>query len=321
MPLPFLILLILMTLPSGADDKHEFPNGYYDSDTWPIYNLTLSKQGMLEDVFLSGIEPYYFPGMESRFLGFRHARVQVTDCEGNCMPVFHAETGEVAPFTTGKLLKIVFISQPLTLETAEQTIMPWLSKIGRTKEELKVFLKAVKDDPAGYDNRNFGAAPKGFNGGWQGPGGEQWSLYFRKNYSPDIPLRLGFRVNYVQVIPRSEQVKTRYYVLDKILAPEGFVIESNPTKIGPDSSHEFMEAKGIESTFAKLSNKLNDEIKSTSGDSRFSTKPVKPTLDSNEKSTRRKERRPFPFVILGFVLVLVACVVGFIMRALGIRRR
>lgn len=214
---------------------------YYLPENWPQYQLVLSDVGSFSDIFKSGLQPHYVPGMKDTLVEIKHSRISITESNGRTLPEFEVEHSEIRPLADGTLYKIIFVSQPLTIEQASLMAKKWLFYIEKNEEELHQFLQAVQSDPVRYSDANFGAAPKGFSGGWSGRNSERFSVWFRQNYNVQVPLRLCLRVNYRKARSLKEFIAP---INSPIEAPEGYNIREIEN-FGPDDTAEMMYAKGI----------------------------------------------------------------------------
>lgn len=210
-------------------------------ENWPQYQLKLSDVGNFSDIFESGLQPHYVPGMEGILVEIKHARISITQSNGRTLPEFEVEYSEVRPLANGTLYKVILVSQPLTISQASVMAKDWLPYIERSEEELRQFLEAVRSDPVRFSDENYGAAPEGFSGGWSGSVGERFSVWFRQNYNVRVPLRLCLRINYRKA-HSLEEFTAR--IESPIKAPEGYVIRQIEN-FGPDDTAEMMYAKGI----------------------------------------------------------------------------
>ena len=310
----FLLATLLSLSCALGTDHLRFPKEYYLPENWPRYTIRLSEEGQFRDIFTAGIKPYYFPGMEHSFVEFRHATVSIINSSGEALPEFVTEKAEVRPLSSGRLYELLLVSQPLTISDAESMIASWLPIMQKNQEQLDEFLNAVKSDPAGYSNPNFGAAPQGFAGSWREPSGVRYNVWFRQNYSPDVPLRLCLRINYRLAMSKREfndTVSTK----GQIMPPYGYKITEPQFTFGPDGNHEVMSAKGITNTIEQKSVEISYMLEKRLDEANQNQKLEDNSLKEQKiLSPNREKKKPFPYAILGFALVLVACIVGFIVR-------
>gem|GEM_PF-3125043 len=231
----------LLISSANAQYKMRHSVEYYLPENWPQYHLELSGVGNFIDIFESGLQPHYVPGMEDTLVEIKHARISIKQSNGQILPEFEVEHSEIRPLADGTLYKMIFVSQPLTINQASLVAKKWLSYTNKSEEELRQFLQSVKADPVRYSDANFGTAPEGFSGGWSGSGSERFSVWFRQNYNVQVPLRLCLRVNYRKVRTLRKFTAS---IDSSIEAPEGYEIRGIEN-FGPDDTSEMMYAKGI----------------------------------------------------------------------------
>lgn len=236
-----IITFSLLVLSANAQYKMRNSVEYYLPENWPAYELKLSDLGNFIDIFKAGLQPNYVPSMEDTFVEIKHAKISIEQSNGQTLPEFEVEYSEVRPLADGTLYKMIFVSQPLTINQAGLVAKKWLPYVSKGDEELRQFLNAVKADPVRYSDANFGAAPEGFSGGWTGREGERFSVWFRQNYNVQVPLRFCLRINY----RKARTLKEFTAPIDSpIEAPEGYTIRKIKN-FGPDDTAEMMYAKGI----------------------------------------------------------------------------
>jgi hypothetical protein len=218
------------------------PNSYYLPENWPHHELRFSDPGMFVDIFKAGIKPHYIHGCEDSLVEMKHVRLTITDAYGQTYPELNCETLEVRPRKSGRIYDFQSISQPLTYDQAKKEMTPWLKYINISPAELDLFLSNVRKKPTGYDDPDFGTHKKGFGGGWTGKNKERYFVFFRKAYSYEVPVRVGFRVDWSFSMEWKEE-SNRY--VDAIPAPEGYKIIEKSKDIGMSDFYEMMHAKGI----------------------------------------------------------------------------
>lgn len=236
------LIVLASSISASAQYQMRHPNSFYLPEKWPQHSLRFSDPGMFVDVFDSGLKPYYFPGSEDSMLEVKHVRLSVTDAYGITYPELNCETIEIRPNQSGRIYDFQSISQPMTYEEARAVMTRWLPYINIAPAELEIFLENVRKKPTGYDDLNFGTHKKGFGGGWTGKNQERYFVWFRKAYSYETPLCLGFRVDWSYSMSRMEQ---RNWHRAPIPAPAGYEIQPRPKNFGPDDMYEMMHAKGI----------------------------------------------------------------------------
>lgn len=230
-----------LILCANAQHKMRQAVDYYLPENWPQYQLELSDIGNFGDIFESGLQPHYVPSMEDTLVEIKHARISIIQSDNRILPEFKVEHSEIRPLADGALYKMIFVSQPLTIDQASVMAKNWLPYIEKSEEELRQFLEAVRADPVRYSDANFGAAPEGFSGGWSGSNSARFSVWLRQNYNVQVPLRLCLRVNY----RKARSLKEFTAPIDSpIKAPEGYEIRE-VENFGPDDTAEMMYAKGI----------------------------------------------------------------------------
>src|SRR5690606_16167796 len=105
-------------------------------------------------------------------------------------------------------------------------------------------LEKVKNNPIGYDDRDFGEAPEGFFGSWTDANDVLYGVRFQKAYNDRVPVRIDLSVGWHRLRSAKER---RIFYDGPIPAPEGY--EDHPIEegknFGPDSASEMMHAKGI----------------------------------------------------------------------------
>lgn len=227
-----------------AQYEMRYSNAYYIPENWPLHTMKFTEQGALCEVFDRGVKPAYMSESMQNTLTFKHARIQCLLPDGSSLPEFAVEYASISVVKTG-LLNINLVSQPLELNEAKKTMMQWLPYFaenkGKSEGDLDDFLAKVAADYSGYDDRNFGAAPEGFNGAWQASNGVGYGVRFQKAYSETLPLRIYFNIGWHYI--RSKKERTDFFY-PQIPAPEGYLIEVAES-VGPDSTSEMKYAKGI----------------------------------------------------------------------------
>lgn len=237
-------LCLIFLCACRAQYEMRFPNSYYLPEKWPQHTVQLSEQGTLKDIFDSGIRPYFLPnGREYSQLEFKHVRLRIQQPDGTLLPEFAVDYADVRPKPSG-LAVLDLTGHALTLESARYEMSKWLPYIGKTADELDLFLSKVKADYSGFDDRDFGAAPDGFKGKWTGKNKERYVVWLQKAYSEEVPVRMKLMIGWE--LARTPREKNTFYK-GSIPSPEGYEdYQIQETKhSGPDSMSEMMYAKGI----------------------------------------------------------------------------
>ncbi len=221
-----------------------YSNSYYLPEKWPAYTVKLTRDGQLKELFDAGLRPGYTSMAKNTELDLKHARMNFVLTNGKSLPEFDAEQGRVTLTRVG-LLRLRFISQPLSVEEAKKTMMRWLpffsEKRHKTEAQLDDFLGQASADYSGYDDRDFGAAPVGFSGGWKDTNEVGYGVRFEKSWNELLPVRIYFNVVWHYV--RYEKEEGDFYD-EPIPSPVGYKIETVKSW-GPDDISEMMYAKGI----------------------------------------------------------------------------
>ena len=222
----------------------QYPNSYYLPGNWPKYAIRLTEKGSLEELFSAGLRPEYIKGSENYALAFKHARLNFVLSNGQNLPEFAVEYAELDVNPSG-LLMLKFVSQPLSIEEAKVKMLQWLpffnQKNRKTKSQLENFLSEVSKDYSGYDDPDFGAAPKGFGGSHVDVNKIGYGVSFQKAYNEILPVRIYFRIGWHRLRTKKEQRESFDY---PIPAPKGYSI-TIAESFGPDDTAEMMYAKGI----------------------------------------------------------------------------
>jgi hypothetical protein len=238
------LVAVITACPLIAQYQMRHPNEYYISENWPTYSLKLTRDGALAELFEAGLRPGYTSMAKNSQLDLKHARVTFILANGRPLPEFAAEYGRVSVTRSG-LSRLSLVSQPLSVVEAKATMGVWLpffsEKRYKTEAQLDDFLRKVAADYSGYDDRNFGAAPEGFGGGWKDENGVGYGVRFQKAYNETLPVRIYLDVVWHYVRTDKEE---RAFYREPIPSPKGHEI---PTleNWGPDSTSEMMYAKGI----------------------------------------------------------------------------
>ncbi len=231
-------------LSASAQYEMRHTKAYYMPESWTYYNVVLTEQGNLKELFDSGLRPEYMNGSENYSLTIKHARIRFALSNGDNLPEFAVEYSSIDVNRSG-ILRMEFVSQPLGINEAGETMSHWITyfseKRHKTKDELNEFLKNVAADYSGYDDPNFGVARDGFGGGWKSNDGVGYGVRFQKSYNELLPVRICFSVTWDYV--RSKKERRDSYDTP-IPPPEGYEIKP-ALSTGPDDASEMMYAKGI----------------------------------------------------------------------------
>ena len=136
----------------------------YDPQQWPRITLRFSEVGTLKDLFDSGLRPYRFPRLERSSLEAKHARVTILQRNGQTLPEFPAEQITINPLQGGLLAGLEMTRYKTTLEEARALMLPYLTKGGRSAQELDRYLAAVNADYLDYDGMGRGVEDFGSSG-------------------------------------------------------------------------------------------------------------------------------------------------------------
>lgn len=213
----------------------------FDPAQWPSKNLRFSGQGTLTDIFDSGLRPYRFPGLERTLLEIKHVRVTIVRRNAEMLPEFPAELIEVTPLQGGLLSSMELTRYKTTLDEARALMLPYLSKEGRSVQELDRYLAAVKADYLDYDG--MGRGVEDFRVRWSDAGGPRYVAAFRKAFDATRPLIMFISIDWSQVrTPR----EGRSFYKEPIPPPPGYenVSMKAPLKFGPDSQADILLSQG-----------------------------------------------------------------------------
>lgn len=316
------LIALLIACPLMGKYEMRQPNSYYLPGNWPEYSLRLTRNGALSELFEAGLRPGYMSTAKNTELGLKHVRLTLILADGRLLPEFPAELGRITVTRAG-LSRITLTSQPLSVEAAKATLVEWLpffSESRRKSEaQLDDFLKKVAADYSGFDDRDFGAAPEGFGGGWKDENGVGYGVRFQKSYNKLLPVRVCLSAGW-HYVRTDEQMRAFYR--ESIPAPEGFEIPILEDW-GPDSISEMMYAKGMalpagyglsgidKNNVIEFSEKKENHAK-------FQLDPkAKKSSGEENQLLIHKKTNPFLRIISGLFLVGVA----FILIRTFVRRR
>lgn len=293
-----------------------YPSSYYLSENWNSYLIKPTKEGSLRELFDAGLRPGYTSMARNTDLDLKHARLNFILTDGKALPEFAAEQGRVTVARAG-LSRLRFISQPLSIEEAKSTMIEWLPFFSEERKksaaELDAFLSKVAADYSGYDDRDFGAAPEGFGGGWKDENGVGYGVRFEKSYNEVLPVRVHLNVVWHYI--RSDHEERDFYD-GPIPNPEGYEI---PTleNWGPDDTSEMMYAKGISFLPGRgLSANDQTDVIDAPGNAKRSLGGAgreRQTEETNERYPETGEKMSPYWVIAG---VLLLGFLAFFLRAL-----
>lgn len=232
----------ILTCFSQAQYQMKFPNSHYLPETWPEITLRLSETGTLQDIFDSGVRPYYLPnGKEYSQLEFKHVRLSVQQPSGELLPEFSVDYADIRPQPSG-LSVLSLTGQAISVQAAREEMMKWLPYIGKSTEELDAFLANVGAKYASFDDVNFSPKPHEFKGRWVGKNKEVFEVWLQKAYNEVVPLRMRLMVGWYKLrTPRED----RTFYDGPIPTPEGYEPLKETYHHGPDDVSEMMYAKGI----------------------------------------------------------------------------
>lgn len=290
-------------------NKYEMrrPNAYYLSENWFSYTIKPTKEGSLRELFDAGLSPGYTSMARNTNLDLKHARLNFILAGGQALPQFAAEQGRVTVTRAG-LLRLRFISQPLSVEEAKSTMLEWLpffsEKRHKTVAQLDDFLSKVAADYSGYDDRDFGAAPKGFGGGWKDENGVGYGIRFQKAYNEVLPVRIHFNVVWHYVRSDNEE---RDFFDGPIPDPEGYEIPTLKSW-GPDDTSEMMRAKGIPFPEWMSAAETGGKVVEVTGELEPNTRPeskprTKPKVVDDKTPAPEQKPSRLPWIIAGVLLV------------------
>jgi len=183
------LALVLISRASSAQDYSEAVR------QWPEMTLGITEKAPLSDVFDSGFRPYRWPGeLGHMSIGFRHVRLTFVTRSGLQTPQMPMERCEIRVVgdTEQQILRMEFISPPLTLNEARIEMLKWLPFGQTTAQQMDEFLAKVKADWLHYEYE--GTKRIGFATHWKDADGARYWISFMNARHWDTPLRLNVRV-------------------------------------------------------------------------------------------------------------------------------
>jgi hypothetical protein len=299
------LTLAALSFAEARDYQMKHPASYYQPENWPQHTLRITKEGNLKEVFDAGFRPYHWPNTRGDVLEFKHSNLTLITSTGKKLPAFPMEYSKIKVKPSG-ISTLTLIGQSLTIEEAYQEMSQWLPYIGKSEEELSHFLEAVKVDPITYDDRNFGAVPKGFSGGWIDSNGVGYGLRFQQAYNPVVPIRIYVNIGWHRLRTKKE-VKTSYRTAPP--SPDGYedyVIEEGGN-FGPDSWTEMVHAKGIPfpegMSLTGKGGKVIEAKEETQPITRPASKPRPKPKVVEEDPPEPEKKSSLPWIIAGVLLL------------------
>lgn len=274
----------------------------YEPSDWPQYTLKLSTEGTLKDIFDAGIRPYRFPSLEKSSLGFKHARVTVELKSGEQLPAIDVDWGDISPLAGGLLSSVEMTSPDLTIQEAEIAMMPFLSKGGRTTEQLQKFLALAKSDPTNYDDPYRGDSNK-FRIVWNEVEGPNYVVFFKKSFQSDKPVSIALKISF---FPIRTPLQQRSFYDIPIPPPPGYenVSMDAPRNFGPDSAVEIARSKGLPITGDRPPEEYERQWREANEKTR-DLKPKTPAVEENVRSSGSPAIWPWLIGILGLLIAAI----------------
>lgn len=239
------IIVILLTYGSIISGTSQVGfNPSYDPEDWPSHKVKFSQKGMLKDLFDSGIRPYRFPSLERSTLEFKHVKIIIEMKSGEKLPELQVMLGSITPLQNGLLSSLEVRSTKLTILEANASMLPFLAKGKRTREELTNYLRSAEANPREFDDPYHGD-PSGFGIGWDDSDGPAYSVFFKPTFDSNTPVSFVMHVSWGGKYLTPIEERSFYDI--PIPPPPGYenVSMDAPRNFGPDSAVEIARSKGI----------------------------------------------------------------------------
>jgi hypothetical protein len=203
-----------------------------DKSDWPRVSICLSPEGMLIDLFDSGLRPFRFPSLETSSLSVKHIKAVVVQPNGFKLPEYEAETIDIDVFKDWRISQIEFRKAASTPEECRTEMMRWMhlgQRPKRTEKELDEYLAAAKADPMNFSDLGKGFTHN-FNISWRDEHQIGYNLWFLNCANAEKPFAISMTIGFPSSL-RSESYDI------PIPPPPGYehVDMTAPKDFGPDS--------------------------------------------------------------------------------------
>lgn len=201
-------------------------------NNWSRFNIRLSSEANLKDIFDSGLRPYRFPSLETTMLEAKHVYANFILKDGSKLPEYKATTLTIGVRNHGLLSYIELQSPRKSLEESKVEMMRWIN-FGthpvRTENDLDQFIHEVKNDPIMY-NKTGGGFTDYFRIRWKDENGFWYNVWFHQIANVEKPLAVFMKITF----PRPPSPNSFYN--EPIPPPPGYENEdmSAPNNFGPD---------------------------------------------------------------------------------------
>ena len=211
---------------------------------WSRDELRLTKEGLLGDLFDSGLRPYRFPRMETSSLEFKHSVTFVSQSDGIKLPRFFTETADISVLKGGLLGYVTLKQPPMKLAECRNEMLHWIQfgvNPKRTEIELDLFLKSVESDFRGY-NYGPGSIDHDFRLSWRDANNISYVVWFQQARLPGTPLAIYMSISWNRTPIQSS---ASYDI--PIPPPPGYenVDMTAPKDFGPDNPPEDPEIERV----------------------------------------------------------------------------